>query len=97
MDCIIDFNTKQLEKMCKLIDSFSKNEHIKILEIIRKKEADCISENNNGTFIHMEDLSYETLNEIENYIQYIIKKEGDITSIEHTKDILKSNINKLTE
>ena len=93
----MDFNTKKLENMCKLIESFSKEEHIKILEIIRHRETSNVSENNNGTFIHMEDLSNGTLIEIENHINYVLKKEKDLNTIEHTKDILKNNINKLEE
>ena len=79
--------------MCKLIESFSKDDHIKILELIRHRETANVSENNNGTFIHMEDLSHDTLIEIDNYIMYILKKEGDINSIENAKDVLKNNIN----
>ena len=89
----MDFNNKKLEQMCKLIESFSKDDHIKILELIRHRETANVSENNNGTFIHMEDLSHDTLIEIDNYIMYILKKEGDINSIENAKDVLKNNIN----
>ena len=87
------FDTKRLELMCKTIDGFKKNDHIKILEIIKKKDNYNLSENNNGTFIHMKDLSVETLTEIDNYINYILKTEGDILFIENEKETLKNNIN----
>ena len=86
------FNTKKLELMCKTIDSFPKEEHIKILEIIRHRETANVSENNNGTFIHMEDLHQDTLVEIETYIQYVLKKEIEISSVENTKELIKNNI-----
>ena len=82
-----------LEKIVSQIDNFSKEDHIKILEIIYKYNKFIISENNNGCFIHMEDLSDEIITDIEHYINYVTLKEGDINKIEHTKDKLKNNIN----
>ena len=87
------YDTKRLENICKTIDGFKKKEHIKILEIIKKKDTCNLSENNNGTFVHMKDLSEDTLTEIENYIDYILKTEGDISIIENTKETLKNNLN----
>ena len=82
-----------LEKIVHQIDSFSKEDHLKILEIIYKYNKSVISENNNGCFINMEDLSDETITTIEHYINYVILKEGDINTIEDTKDKIKNNIN----
>ena len=87
------YDSKKLEQMCKTIDTFKKKDHIKILEIIKKKDNCNLSENNNGTFVHMKDLSEDTLYEIDNYINYIIKTEGDISIIETTKETLKNNLN----
>jgi hypothetical protein len=82
-----------LERIVSQIDSFSKDDHIKILEIIYKYNKSVISENNNGCFINMEDLSEEIITTIEHYINYVILKEGDINKIEDTKDKIKNNIN----
>jgi len=82
-----------LEKIVYQIDSFSKEDHVKILEIIYKYNKSVISENNNGCFINMEDLSDEIITTIEHYINYVILKEGDINTIEDTKDKIKNNIN----
>lgn len=90
------FDTKKLENMCRTIDTFKKKDHIKILEIIKKKDTCNLSENNNGTFVHMKDLSEDTIIEIENYINYIIKTEGDISIIENTKETLKNNLNSIS-
>jgi hypothetical protein len=87
------YNSKDLENMCKIIETFSKEENIKILEIIKLNDNTSLSENNNGTFIHMEDLSVNTLNQIKNYMDYVLKKEGDINAVEQTKDKIKNNIN----
>ena len=87
------YNSKDLENMCKIIETFSKEENLKILEIIKKKDTCNLSENNNGTFVHMKDLTEDTLQEIDNYIHYILKTEGDISIIENTKETLKNNLN----
>ena len=87
------YDTKRLENICKTIDGFKKKEHFKILEIIKKKDTCNLSENNNGTFVHMKDLSEDTLAEIDEYINYILKTEGDISIIENTKETLKNNLN----
>ena len=92
----MEYTTKQLENMCKMIESFPKEEHIKILEIIKSKITN-ISENNNGCFIHMEELSNDTLNEINHYIEYVNKKENEITCIENEKELMKNNINNNSE
>ncbi len=85
---------KELEKMCEIIESFSKDDHIKILKIIYESDNNnSISENNNGTFIHMEDLNEDTIQNIQKYIDYVVLKEGTIKEIEDTKDKLKNDIN----
>ena len=89
----MDHNSKDLENMCKTIENFSKEEHTKILEIIKLNDNTSLSENNNGTFIHMEDLSTNTLDKIKTYIEYVLKKEREINIVEKTKDKIKNNIN----
>ncbi len=89
----MSYSSKDLENMCKIIETFSKEENIKILEIIKLNDNTSLSENNNGTFIHMEDLSINTLNQIKTYMDYVLKKEGDINVVEQTKDKMKNNIN----
>jgi|688.fasta_scaffold2521941_1 hypothetical protein len=89
----MSYSSKDLENMCKIIETFSKEENIKILEIIKLNDNTSLSENNNGTFIHMEDLSINTLNQIKTYMDYVLKKEGEINMVEQTKDKMKNNIN----
>jgi hypothetical protein len=52
-----------------------------------------LSENNNGTFIHMEDLPENTLNLIQERITYFLKQQNDFDVIENEKNALKNNIN----
>jgi len=81
------------EKMVHHIDNFSKDDHIKILEILVNYDRSIISENSNGCFIHMEDLPEDIIEKIQHYINYVLLKESEISKIEKTKDILKNNIN----
>ena len=86
------YTSKKLEQMCKTIESFPKEEHIEILKIIHLNNNLSLSENNNGTFIHMEDLNDTTLNLIQERITYFLKQQNDFDVIENEKNILKNNI-----
>ena len=87
------YTSKKLEQMCKTIESFPKEEHIEILKIIHMNNNLSLSENNNGTFIHMEDLNDTTLNLIQDRINYFLKQQTDFDLIENEKNALKNNIN----
>jgi hypothetical protein len=82
-----------LDKMMRIIDSFSKEEHIHILKIISQKDSNSVSENSNGTFVQMDEVSKETIELIQKYIDYVLLKECDIKMVEETKERLKNNIN----
>jgi len=85
--------TKDLEKMCRTIDTFSKEEHINILKVIVETDTTRVSENNNGSVIYMEDWSEETKKNIKKKIDYVLLKEEDIQKIEDTKEKIKKDIN----
>jgi hypothetical protein len=88
------YNSKDLEKLCRIIDTFNTEEHIRILHIITEHDSiGNLSENNNGVFINMEDLSDDTIKRIQDYVDYVLLKEVDIKEIEDTKDKLKNDIN----
>lgn len=82
----------KLERMVHNIDNFSKDDHIKILEIISNYNRSIISENSNGCFIHLEDLPEDIIEKIEHYIDYVLLKESEINKVELTKDNLKDNL-----
>jgi hypothetical protein len=80
-------------QLCKIIEGFNKEDQIEILKIISNDTNNIISENNNGSFINMEDISDKTITDINYYVEYVLKKNIDIQTIEHKKDKLKNNIN----
>jgi hypothetical protein len=82
-----------LDKMTRIIESFSKDEHIQVLKIIMEHDSASVSENSNGTFVQMDELSQESIEKMNKYIDYVLLKECDIKAIEETKERLKNNIN----
>lgn len=82
-----------LDKMTRIIESFSKEEHVHLLKIIMEKDSAAVSENSNGTFVQMDEVSQETIQQMNKYIDYVLLKECDIKAIEETKERLKNNIN----
>lgn len=72
-----------LELLTKTINNFSIEEHKEILKIILKQKDIKYSENNNGTFIYMEQLNNDIVNNIKKYVNYVLKKEEDINNIEN--------------
>jgi hypothetical protein len=75
-----------------MIESFSKEEHIQLLKIIVEKDSASVSENSNGTFVQMNELKEETIEQINKYIDYVLLKECEIKEVEDTKDRLKNNM-----
>jgi hypothetical protein len=82
-----------LDKMTRIIESFSKEEHVHLLKIIMEKDSASVSENSNGTFVQMDEVSQETIQQMNKYIDYVLLKECDIKSLEENKERLKNNIN----
>lgn len=88
------YYSRDLEKLCRIIETFNVEEHIRILQIIKDNDSiSNISENNNGIFINMEDLMEGTIKKIQEYIDYVLLKELNIKEVEDAKDKLKNDIN----
>jgi hypothetical protein len=88
------YTSKDLEKLCRIIETFNVEEHLHILQIIKDSETiNNVSENNNGIFINMEDLMDGTIKKIQEYTDYVLVKELDIKKVEDEKDKLKNDIN----
>jgi hypothetical protein len=87
---------RDVEQLCKIIEGFNKDDQIEILKIISNETTNNISENNNGTFVNMDEISIHTIKEINFYIDYVLKKNMELQSVENKKDKLKNNINDIT-
>jgi len=84
--------TYDVSKMQRVIQTFNKEEQIQLLKIVYEAEPSKISENNNGSFIYMDDLSQETLKKMDNYIEYVLLKEVEIKVMEDEVDKLKHSL-----
>ena len=85
-----------VSKMQRVIQTFNKEEQIQLLKIVYEAEPSKISENNNGSFIYMDDLSQDTLKKMDSYIEYVLLKEVEIKVMEDELDKLKHTIHWLT-
>jgi len=81
-----------LVSMVKRIETYNKDEQLCILDLIVQDNDALYNENHNGTFVKMETLSPYTIQKIEDYIQYIRKKEKDIHEGEIKMNEIKKNI-----
>ena len=82
-----------LVSMVKRIEAYNKDEQLCILDLIVQDNGALYNENHNGTFVKMETLSPYTIQKIEDYIQYIEKKEKDIHEGEIKMNEIKKDLN----
>jgi hypothetical protein len=61
--------------MTRIIESFTKEEHIHILKIVLETDSVSVSENSNGTFVQMDELKTDTVDKIKKYIGVDFVKE----------------------
>jgi len=60
---------------------------IEVLRILHTKHTQ-INENKNGVFINISKINDATLNELEDYMNYVIKQEKQLNEIEEQKQYL---------
>lgn len=77
----------KMNKLKEKIESLDKENHIEIMRIFEKHHI-TYSENNNGIFINMNDLSPIALNEVDKYIQYLEIQKNTIDVIEQKKNTI---------
>ena len=79
-----------LLELKKKIESIDDIHHKKILEIFLKHNIN-VSENRNGCFINISNLSQEIQNEITEFLKYINKQEKTLSDVEKIKKKYKKN------
>lgn len=70
-----------LNKLKNQIEHFDKNKQLHVFRIFKENNIK-FSENRNGIFINMSELSEDILNELRNYVNYVQKQEITIDEIE---------------
>lgn len=72
------------------IESMNIYHQYEILKMLKKHDEVVLSENNNGTFINLTDLSDNIINELKRYIEYYNLQENDLNTIENEKQQLEN-------
>ncbi len=80
-------NTDELIKIKEIIENLSKLQQIDILKILIEDSSN-ISENNNGSFINLTEISVTTLEKIKDYLNFINKQDNSLQAIEDKKSNL---------
>jgi hypothetical protein len=78
-----------LEKLKNSIESLNKHHQIEILQILTKNLCK-INENKSGCYVNLSFLSNETIDEINEYIQYIKEQEDSFNTMEYQKEEFKN-------
>ena len=73
-----------------VIENMDPIHHEKVLIIMNNHNVH-ISENRNGCFINITNMSDELINELNTFINYINKQEKNLLDIENIKDKFKKN------
>ena len=78
-----------LEFIVSKIDNMEKIHHIEILRIIKETSPSvCISENKNGSFVNMNELSTKSIEEIKTYLKLNETIEEEIRDHETIKNTI---------
>ena len=72
------------------IEKLEKRQHIEIIKIIQKNNI-SYTENRNGVFLNMKDITIECIDEIENYLKYIEIQQKQLNSDENIKKTYVNN------
>jgi len=83
-------STLAIESMKMKIENMDKTHHIEILKILKKNAAVKLNENKSGVFINLSFLPQDTMNEIQEYLNYIQDQESSLKSMEHQKESFKN-------
>ncbi len=79
-----------LLEMKKKIEKMSFNNQIEVYKIIDNLKV-TITENNNGSFFNLSNLSPEIVEELTKFVTYIDNQEEQLKILETTKDNIKDN------
>lgn len=81
-------NMDRLQKIKDIIESMNKCYQTEILKLLIQNSV-VLSENSNGTFINLTDVSNSVLNILEKYIEFVNKQQNQLLHIEKEKAYIK--------
>jgi hypothetical protein len=81
-------NIEQLQNIKDTIEQFNKQQQIEVLRLLLKNST-IMSENNNGSFINLTEVSDFILVELENYIIFVKAQQNQLLYMEQEKDSIK--------
>jgi len=82
-------NTDQIRELRNTIHEFSKEKQLEIFKMCKSKDI-FYTENKNGVFINLTELSPIQLKELSHYVTYINEQEKEIQHLEKTKEEMSS-------
>lgn len=90
------YTPDELKDLCQKLQEMTKINQVEALRIFYKHNKDIINENKNGIHINITDVENHVLEEIEDFILYVVAQEKKLNDMEvlqqdiHTKYIEKS-------
>lgn len=85
-----DNRINNLKVLNRIISKLEKNHHLKIFNIIKENNIKY-SENRNGIFVNLNQVSDNTIEKIKKYIEYIKIQEKNISNFENIKNEFKKD------
>jgi hypothetical protein len=89
---VIEYSITEIERIKREVEILSKNHHIEILKIIKNTPSIKINENKSGVYINLTFLPRETLDNIQNYLNYISNQEQMLDIAEKEKIFFKNQL-----
>jgi hypothetical protein len=83
------YDINRLQNLKDKIESMDKCHQIEILKLLIQSSV-IYSENNNGIFINLSDLSDDILYKLEKYIEFVSEQDNKLLNIEKEKDNIKN-------
>jgi hypothetical protein len=83
-------STQELKNLRNIIDNINPLYHREIFNLIKKFDMQY-SENKNGIFVNMNNLSKECISKIYEYLEYIEKQEKTFDDVENIKKEFKKD------
>lgn len=87
----MDASTEYIEKVEMLkraIEKMGKQQHIEVLQLVKKYETVTVNENRNGVYINLSFIPDELVYDLEKYVEYIQEQEKNLNTLEEQKNEL---------